>query len=625
MVESPTKAKTLSSYLDSDWEVVASKGHIKDLPPDSYGVDVSNGFEPTYTWLKGKKTVVSAITTKAKKSNIIYISSDPDREGEIIAKHLFDELKRLKKPIHRIRLKEITKSELKTQIANPSGLDLSQINSQIARRVVDRIFGYEISPDLWKHLKIGSLSAGRVQSCVLHWICERENEILNFIPEDYFLLKLIGTVKSEEVILSFREPNKKKLNKDDINQILKSIGLGKAKNLQIPLTKINKKNIKRNPPQPFTTASLQEMAFRTLGFDSKKTMSIAQKLFEGKKNSSGEMKGLITYMRTDSTFVSSEKRNLGLDFLKKHHPNLKTEEKVYRTKKKKHAQAAHEAILPVDPFLTRESLFGYLDVNELKLYNMIWERFLCSLMEPEVGIEYQYIFTIKDFDFEFKEEVISNFGFKQFQVKKDKTVKKQKDWKVGDLFEYKETLLEEKSTECPPRYTEGKLIQKMEERGVGRPSTYVNTIETLYKRKYIVEFKKSIGPTELGKKVDGYLYLNFPTLIGEEFTKNLELDLDQVSDQNETRIVVIKKFYDYVKKALKQPDRFRKPIGEVFIDSMELSDPKEKSKIIKDTIPICPKCNDGKIQSKFAKNGKTIFFCSRYPHCDYITYENKRS
>ncbi|EMY63225.1 putative DNA topoisomerase I [Leptospira terpstrae serovar Hualin str. LT 11-33 = ATCC 700639] len=602
-------------------------------------MDFKNQFEPEYEWLKGKKTVFSAIKTKAKNASIIYIASDPDREGEIIAKHCYDELIKLKKPIFRLRLKEISKEEVNRQIQLKAGLDLAEIESQIARRVVDRIFGFEVSPDLWKQLKISSLSAGRVQSTVLHWICERELEIQNFSKEIYYQLKLNGSVSNQSVVLDHQ--TKDKLDSKSIQKLLSEIEIlpEPTRLKEITLSQIKKKNIKRNPPQAFSTASLQETSFRVLGFDSKKTMKLAQMLFEGKRIGSGERIGLITYMRTDSTRVSDQKRELGEKYLNQNYPGLCSLQNNTPKKQKKYSQDAHEAVIPTNANYSPDSISSYLSLEEKKLYSLIWERFLVSLMKPELGEETVYEFEKNNHTFVHKNEFITDPGFKAFAKSEKKKLQKRLDWKLGDRFQYESYSVEEKQTEPPVRYTQGKLVQKMEDTGVGRPSTYGSILETLKTRKYIVEYHKSIGPTALGLKVNEYLFLNFHDMIGESFTKDLEEKLDQVTDKKESRVSLIQNFYEGLMFILRSPRKKTSLVSsqsntkENVISSEEsktkksLSKQKGKKSIV--TPPpsnlnkqnICPVCKEGVVKTKLGKKGKTIYFCSRYPHCDYITYE----
>lgn len=638
IVESPTKAKSLSSYLDRGWAVVATKGHIKDLPSSEFGIDIHNQFEPSYVWLKGKKSLFLGIQKLAKESKEIFIASDPDREGEIIAKHIYDELIKFKKPIYRIRLKEISKEELFKQLNNKSGIREADVESQIARRLVDRIFGYRISPDLWKFLKNPNLSAGRVQSTVLSWICEREQKILNFVTEIYYILKLQGFVNSEAYELTH---TKHKLSEEEINKILLNIGFnGKNSDVRLNLISIKDKKIKKNPPPPFTTASLQEMASKTLGFNSKKTMRTAQNLFEGKSIYGGERKGLITYMRTDSTRVSDSKKYLGIEFLKSKYGDLISNS--YSPKKtKKNVQDAHEAVIPVDVNLTPDQIKVSLTTDEFKLYQLIWERFLTSLLNPELGIETNYQFEKNGELFELKFEETIEFGYKNFPKPKEIIKKNKPLLNLGDEYLLTEVIKEEKETTCPERYTEGKIIKMMEEKGVGRPSTYSQTLETLKTRKYILEQKKKLSPTSLGLRVNEFLILNYKSLIGEIFTKELEEKLDSICESKATKLDVLTSFYETLTNLMKNNRIFKNDkytdkkmnpntVGvQSKISKEEKNSFKETKMILTDSIEsydinLCPKCKIGSLKTKLAKNGKTIFFCSKYPHCDYITYESKR-
>ncbi|EKJ85502.1 DNA topoisomerase [Leptospira meyeri serovar Hardjo str. Went 5] len=541
----------------------------------------------------------------------------------------------------RLRLKEISKAEVDRQIKLKSGLDLAEIESQIARRIVDRIFGFEVSPDLWKQLKISSLSAGRVQSTVLHWICEREKEIQNFSKEIYYQLKLHGSVSGETVVLDHQ--TKDKLDSKSIQKVLTDIKILPEPNQlkEILLSEIKKKNIKRNPPPAFSTASLLETSFRILGFDSKKTMKLAQTLFEGKSIGSGERIGIITYMRTDSTRVSDSKRELGVNYLKKHFPGLVLEGSISPKKQKKYSQDAHEAVIPIRPDYSPEVIGSYLSNEERSLYSLIWDRFLTSLMKPELGEETVYEFHKNNHVFIYKNEFITDSGFKAFRKRDQKKSSKKFDWKIGEQFLYDSHSIEEKQTEPPVRYTQGKLVQKMEDTGVGRPSTYGSIIETLRTRKYIVEYHKSIGPTTLGMIVDDYLFLNFQEMIGESFTKDLENKLDQITEDKSSRIDLIQNFYDSLLGLLRTPRKkytsterkYPKYKEETLPGSYTKPNPNRSARIKASTTKIsipkeqtnaktCPVCKEGVVKTKLGKKGKTIYFCSRYPHCDYITYES---
>ncbi|TGN20561.1 type I DNA topoisomerase [Leptospira idonii] len=618
MVESPTKAATLQTYLGKDWKVVATKGHIKDLPPRDYGIDFQNDYQPKYDWLKGKKAVFSSIRKLALSCESVYLASDPDREGEVIAKHIADELKGGKFHLYRLRLKEISKSELLTEIGSPSSIDSFLVESQVARRVIDRIFGFEISPELWKALKGNSLSAGRVQSTVLRWICQREEEIRNFTPENYVSLKALVSDSKDEFLLDYVLPEEKeRLLEKDALEVLKKYGSSKPGPLShkesLVLKFIEEKEYKNFPPPPFSTASLQETASRVLGMSSSQTMKIAQSLFEGKKTKKGEYTGLITYMRTDSTHVSSGKKNLAFGFLKENFPSLLRGGPT-KGKTKLHAQGAHEGILPIDPYLTPDEAKGFLKPEEAKLYELIWSRFLESFMNPETGTERNYIFEGKKESWSLKEKEGKSTGYKGFRKNEPLPKDNGNGLKIGDNVSILEWQWEDKKTSPPVRYTEGSIVQKMEKTGVGRPSTYTQTIATLQKRKYIYEAKKKLGASPLGEKVNAFLISSFEELIGESFTKDMEKSLDVLAKGEGNKLSLIDSFYKKVLKLKKEKPKNILPKTEKGISKIPdtMQHPSRKK---------CPKCSDGTILTKFSKKGKTIYFCSNYPHCDLLSYE----
>jgi len=603
----------LQSYLDGDWKVVATKGHIKDLPPKQYGIDFANDFEPSYEWLKGKKTLFSNIRKLSKSSSHIYIASDPDREGEMIADHISKELDG-KKNTFRIRLKEISKQEVLSALKNPSTVDEQLVNSQVARRVIDRIFGFEISPVLWKYLGGSSLSAGRVQSTVLRWICEREAEIRNFIPEIYVSLKANVSDKKNDFELDYLLPKSKdKLSEKEAKLVLAKYGVfgqGKAvPGTELTLESIEEKEYKNFPPPPFTTAVLQETASRLFGFSASHTMKIAQSLFEGKRMKNGEYQGLITYMRTDSTHVTEGKKKTALRFLNEKNSSL-VRGVPSKGKEKLHSQGAHEAILPIDPYLTPEQLHSSLKPDEFKLYELIWQRFLESFLLPETGVERNYIFESKGERWNTKVKEGKSLGYKSFLRTDKLPIDERKTLKPGTKVSVKEWIWEDKKTSPPTRYTEGSLIQKMEKTGVGRPSTYAQTLATLMKRKYVFLNQKKVGASALGEKVNDLLVERFDEIVGESFTKSMEEELDLLAHGKETRLKLIRSFYQRVLELKKQKPAAKKEKTE--------NNPKSISQ--KGT-RICPTCNEGKIATKFSKTGKTIYYCSRYPHCDYVSYE----
>ncbi len=610
--------------------MLATKGHIKDLPPKKYGIDIENGFLPTYEWLKGKKAFFSLIKKAAKSASVVYIASDPDREGEMIAEHISEELHSIKAKIYRIRLLEISKTKLKDAISAPDSINQQLVNSQVCRRLIDRIFGFEISPVLWRDLKIAGLSAGRVQSAVLKWICARELEIRNFIPEDYVLLSAVIDYKNKSIDLTYsiEGEEKEKLSPEKSRAILKKYGLTKPgvapKDLKFTLIQIDEKDYKYFPPSPFTTASLQETAAKSLGLSASQTMRLAQNLYEG-KSIHGEMLGLITYMRSDSTRVSEDRRAQATKYLKAARPDLKLGS-VRGVKGKLHAQEAHEAIVPTRPQLTPEELRTFLSKDEFSLYQLIWQRLMISLLEPELGIERNYIFEAKGERWHVKQKTGKSLGYKAFQ---DNQTLPQDDLSglvPGQSVPCRAFKAEEKKTTPKERYTEGQIIAKMESTGIGRPSTYSQILETLRKRKYILEIKKKLGATALGEKVNSYLVRSYADLIGEEFTKKMEDTLDNLAQGIGAKLQVLEDFY---KKVLFLKKQKHTAFGEVTppkpIKAESVTKKKKPDLVHLTTVEkeqrLCPVCGEGHVRSKFSKKGKTIYFCSRYPNCDFVSYD----
>jgi DNA topoisomerase-1 len=602
--------------------VLATKGHLKDLPPKDYGIDFKNDFFPSYQWLKGKKVLFSSIKKSAKIASDIYIASDPDREGEMIAEHISEELGSIRAKKYRIRLNEISKKSLENAIASPGSIDPQLVDSQVCRRLIDRIFGFEISPVLWRDLKISGLSAGRVQSAVLKWICERELEIRNFVSEAYISLKAVIVYENRKIELSYVLKNEeKKLDKRAASEILKKYGVTESdmipRDLLFTLEKIEEKDYKYNPPNAFTTASLQETAAKVLGFSSSQTMRIAQSLYEGKRIG-GEMVGLITYMRTDSTKVSDIKRQKAISYLSKKRPELKLG-LAKSVKSKLHAQEAHEAILPTDPGLAPEHLRTYLSKDELSLYELIWNRLFTSLLEPETGVERSYTFESKEERWITKQKQGKSLGYKQLNDTRVLPKDELFGLKIGASVLCNEFITEDKKTTPKERYTEGQIVAKMETTGIGRPSTYSQIIDTLKKRKYILEVKKKLGATALGERVNDYLVSGFFDLIGEKFTKEMEIALDELAGGKGDRLSILNSFYKRVKQ-LKEKDVIvsKKNSDSVKQDS-RMKAPGAKRQATSNS--ICPVCGKGQIRSKFSKNGKTIYFCSQYPQCDFVSYE----
>ena len=644
IVESPSKARTIQKYLNSGYKVVASFGHVMDLPEKEFGVDIENDFTPDLIITKRASKIVSEIKAFAKNADNILLAADPDREGEAICFHLSSLLSKNKSSIARIELHEITKNALFAALKSPSKIKMDLVESQMTRRILDRIVGYRLSPVLWKHLHNPTLSAGRVQSVVLRWICERELEIQNFQSEEYWRLSVKAkTSKEEELVLNLEDKDKKinsqtkmeevwrkilggeyltEITKGDLTKVssqMRQVFIdpaeqGDSSKLAIHKLDVNKykKNLvvtnfkseekKKFPPPPFITASLQKEAGGKLKFSTKKTMSVAQKLYEGVfAGKEYGTTGLITYMRTDSTRLSDEFKNKAKSYIEKKFGNEYIGN--YKLKSSKpEVQDAHEAIRPVDTDILPEKLKGFLQSDEWNLYNLIWKRAVASQMSPEVGVNQSIEAEVKGFIFTASGRKTLFEGFTAIYPERNKE-SALPEVKVGDTLKILETVSEQKYTEPPSRYTEANLVEKMEKEGIGRPSTYSNSIEVLYKRKYALQKLKSIFPTELGLEVNTFLTEKISYLFENHFTRNVEDDLDKIASGKLKRVEFLKAFYNKFQTELKQID-FQKSISK-----------KKKS----ETGNLCPLCHN-KILKRKNPRGKQYFICSAFPECEYMSY-----
>ncbi|MDX1959589.1 MAG: type I DNA topoisomerase [Leptospiraceae bacterium] len=599
IVESPTKAKTLRAYLGKDFLVLATMGHILDLPKNRLGVDVENEFKIDLEVLPKKGKLVTEILSKMKVAEIVYIATDPDREGEGIASHLLN-FKVPKVKVHRVRLKEITKEELNKELKKKESINQFLVNSQEARRVLDRILGFGLSPELW-HVK-KNLSAGRVQSVVLKWICERETEIRNFKPEIYYEL-FLETKEGLKFYLQENKEKKKFISLEELKKIFPkeltnskeiSIGQKNFSNKEILLiSDTKKKNINRYPPMPHTTASLQKEASQVLGFSPEKTMRIASELFEGVETSSGR-NGIITYPRTDSVRVSEETKQ-------KVKKILTTKGFEFKDRKSKLAknkvQDAHEAIRPSNLMLSPNDL-DKVTKDEKNLYKLIYDRVITSFMAEAVYEENKIFGKWRDLDFLCSFERLVSAGYLAWKNQTTEN-KQNSSIQVGDRLELESYSIEEKTTKPKERFTEALLIDKMEKSGVGRPSTYAPTILTLLKRIYITIDKKIIYPTELGEEVNSVISNKFPNFVSDEYTKQMEEELDKIESGEISKLDFLNQFYkDFLEK--------RKEAKSVFI--------KRQAK------RICPKCEKGVLMNKVSREKKAYELCSRFPDCDFMQY-----
>lgn len=533
IVESPAKANTIKKFLGGSTKVVASMGHIRDLPKSKMGIDIEHDFEPEYINIRGKGDLIKSLKKEGKQAKKIFIATDPDREGEAIAWHLATILKEEKDKITRVTFNEITKSAVQKAIKEPRQIDINLVDAQQARRVLDRIVGYKMSPVLWKKVKRG-LSAGRVQSVAVKLIVDREEQIENFIPEEYWNLyaNLQDTESKKELEARFYGKDGKKQeihSEEEINQILKE--LDKAKYI---VNEVKKGEKKRNPAPPFTTSTMQQEASRKLGFTLKKTMSIAQGLYEGVKMPEKGTVGLITYMRTDSTRISEEARAAAKEHIVTTYGEKYYENRYYKTNKE--AQDAHEGIRPTYADLEPDSIKSYLTNDQYKLYKLIYNRFMASQMSAAIYDTMAVSIGANGYTFKANGQMIRFKGFMTLYVEGTDQKQQEEEGMLPDLKEKQELKLKKLNpkqsfTEPPPRYTEASLVKALEEKEIGRPSTYSPTITTILDRRYIEKIQKQLSPTELGRIVNKLLTENFTDIINVEFTAKMENEFDEVANR----------------------------------------------------------------------------------------------
>lgn len=648
VVESPAKAKTIGKFLGKKYTVKASMGHVRDLPKSQFGVDVDNNFQVKYITIRGKGQLLKELKNEAKKCNKILLATDPDREGEAIAWHLRDFFKIPAGENCRVEFNEITKKTITDAVKKPRQIDANRVEAQQVRRVLDRIVGYNLSPLLWRKIRKG-LSAGRVQSVVVRLICDREKEIMDFVPEEYWTLTANLKKKKTEFDAKLAKIGKEKAelkNKNDVETIVADI-----KNEKFIVDKIKKRLQKRNPAPPFTTSSLQQDAFRKLNFTAKKTMMIAQQLYEGLDLSKKEgTVGLITYIRTDSTRVSDEAKNEIREYIKENYGEdyIPTTAKIHASKGK--VQNAHECIRPSVVSRTPESIKEFLSRDQYRLYKLIFERFLASQMAPaQVSITMADI-SVKNYMFKASGSEVVFLGFtKVYEEGKDDTDNEQAKG-LPDLIEKEELPLnkilpKQHFTQPPPRFSEATLIKMLEEKGIGRPSTYAPIIDTIIGRGYVLRKQKQYYATELGDLVIDLLKKYFPEIIDVEFTANMEDELDSVEEGNMFWKDVLAKFYEPFSKELQIAD---KEIEQIDIGDEETDEICEfcgRNMVIKsgrfgkflacpgfpdcrNTKPIlenigieCPKCHGGSIVLRTSKRGRKFYGCSNYPNCDFVSWD----
>ena len=650
IVESPAKANTIKKFLGGSTKVMASMGHIRDLPKSKLGIDVNNNFEPEYINIRGKGDLIKELKKDAKNAKKVYLATDPDREGEAIAWHLSKILDVDADKITRVTFNEITKTAVQKAIKEPRNIDINLVDAQQARRVLDRIVGYKISPVLWKKVRRG-LSAGRVQSVAVKLIVDREEEIEKFIPEEYWNIyaKLLDSKTKTEFEARLYGKQGKKLeihNKKEVDEILSIIE--KAKYI---VQDVKKGEKKRTPAPPFTTSTMQQEASRKLGFTLKKTMSIAQGLYEGVKISEKGTVGLITYMRTDSTRISEEARKSAQEHIVKEYGEKYYENRYYKTNKD--AQDAHEGIRPTYIDLEPEQIKEDLTKDQYKLYKLIYNRFMASQMSAAIYDTISVTIDANNYTFKANGQNLKFKGFMTLYVEGTDEKENEEEGMIPEL-EINEEVIKQKIeskqsfTEPPARYTEASLVKTLEEKGIGRPSTYSPTITTILERRYIEKEQKQLKPTELGKIVNKLLTENFSNIINVEFTANIENQFDNIAEGKEQWKKMIADFYTPFEENV---EKVQKELEHVeMVD--EVSDVKcdkcgrmmvykyskfgkflacpgypecKNTKTIVETIDVpCPKCG-GTIQIRKAKNKRKYYICENNPKtCDYISWNKPK-
>lgn len=619
LVESPTKVKTIKKFVDNQYEVMATKGHIIDLPKSKLGVDIENNFEPTYIVLRDKMKTLSELKKVIKKVDEVFLAADPDREGEAICWHVAKEIEKTKnmgqKKFYRVLFNEITKPAVLNGLSNPGQINLNLVNAQQARRVLDRLVGYKISPLLWKAIRKG-LSAGRVQSVALKLIVERQREIDNFKPEEYWnIFALVATQLQEKFKIKLIEKDGQKIeikNGKDSEIIVNDL-----KNQEFFISEVIKKERKRRPAPPFITSTLQQDAARKLNFTALKTMKIAQQLYEGIEIKGEGQVGLITYMRTDSLRVAKEAQLEALNFIKQEYGENYAPASPNFYKSKKSAQDAHEAIRPTSSFRTPEKIKDSLDSDQYKLYSLIWKRFVASQMVPALFDDTKikvtagpYLLTatgsILKFDgflrvYGIQQEINSEEeNGKENTNENNDTADNQKlpEVRQGEKLNLLDVLSEQKFTQPPPLYNDATLVKALEEKDIGRPSTYAPIIATLIERKYIIRERKGFVPTELGFVVNDVLIKSFPELINEEYTAKMEDSLDNIEQGSIEWRSFLKEFYQSFEPMLKNAETHMNDL---------------KNNIQEETGEVCEKCG-AKMIVKWGRFGKFLS-CERYPEC----------
>ena len=642
IVESPAKAKTIEKYLGRNYHVIASKGHIRDLPKSQMGIDFEDNYKPKYISIRGKGDTIKELKSEAKKAKEVYLASDPDREGEAIAWHVAHALNLDENAKNRVTFNEVTKDAVKESFKHPRTIDMDTVDAQQARRVLDRIVGYSLSPILWAKVKKG-LSAGRVQSVALKLVIDREKEIKNFKPKEYWTIDAEFAKDKEKFKSAFYGVDGKKTelpNIDAVKEVLAKID----KKKDFVVEKVVSRQRRRQPAAPFTTSTMQQEANKRLGYRTRRTMSIAQQLYEGISLGKQGTVGLITYMRTDSKRTSPVAQQEASKFLHENYGAEFAAKSQRHFKNQEDAQDAHEAIRPTSVYRTPESLKDVLTKEQYRLYKLIWSRFLASEMTPAVYDTVRADIVQNGVIFRTTGSKMKFAGFtKVYDNQQEKNVELP-DLQEGD--QVKMTKSDKQHFTLPPaRYTEASLVHALEENGVGRPSTYAPTIDTIQRRYYVKLDGRSIVPTELGEIVDTLVEEFFPDIANVDYTAHLENELDEVEDGKKQWVSVVDEYYQPFKKELNKADSEIQKVqikdepagfncdicGAPMVIKMgrygkfyacsRFPDCRNTKPIVKKIGVVCPKCGKGEVVEKKSRRNRKFYGCSRYPECDFVSWD----
>ena len=647
IVESPAKVKTIKKFLGANYEVLASNGHVRDLPKSQLGVDVENDYEPKYITIRGKGDVLSALRKEVKKAEKIYLATDPDREGEAISWHLYEALKLTDKKVYRITFNEITKNAVKESLKNAREIDMNLVDAQQTRRILDRMVGYRISPVLWAKVKRG-LSAGRVQSVALRIICDREEEIDAFILEEYWSLNASFGLQGEKkpLVASFYGKDDKKLelgSKSDVEAVCNAL-----KGVEFYVEDVKTGERSKKAPLPFTTSTLQQEASKVLGFATQKTMRIAQQLYEGIDIKGNGTVGVITYLRTDSTRVSDEAKSAAATYISTVYGEKYVQQDENKKKDEKRIQDAHEAIRPTDVSMTPDKLKDSLSRDQLRLYKLIWQRFVASQMASSVFETISVRIKGGDYSFRVSASKVAFDGYRSVYVQ-DEDEKAENNSLLHSIDKNTKLSFEgfeeqQHFTQPPAHFTEAALVRALEELGIGRPSTYAPTITTIIARRYVIKENKNLYASEIGQVVNNMMKEAFPSIVDVNFTAYMEALLDKVEEGSVQWKTVVSNFYPDLDEAVKQAE---KELGEVKIAdevSDEVCEVCGRNMVIKygphgkflacpgfpecrntktflEKIGVsCPKCG-GEVVIRKTKKGRTYYGCEKMPDCDFMVWQ----